>query len=235
MLTFVHICMVLIVLFIDILVVLELKGKGQFFSPYMFFFIMISVELLGPLVYYYILEGSTYRMFSDESLRIYYYIALFSSCVFYFQIKSRKRVKFKEPRTYKVSNKERVFHFYMVAVLIIVAFYIIRYRNQLLLLNVLQGNTETLVRSDTSGLIPHWYTISTLISLVIPSFYFYYSKSIKSQFISFLLFFSVAFLTIIDGNKGVFVYLILFLFMYVYRFRVNKYVVLSVVMAFAFY
>lgn len=235
MLYLLHIGMVLFVIMINIFVIKELRAKNQLLSPYMFFYIMISIELIGPLVYYYVLNGDSYRSFSENALLLYYFMAVFASFVFLFQIKFRKRVTIKGFHFYKRGREKILFRVYMVLVITIVAYYLIAYRHQLLLLNILRGNNDSLIRSDTSGLIPHWYAISSLISLVVPSFYFLYSKKIKSPIINYILFFTVAFLTIIDGNKGLFVYLILFMFMYIYNFKMNKYTVSSALAAFFLY
>lgn len=196
---------------------------------------MITTELLGPIIYYYIFDGNSYRTFSDKALGIYYLIAIFSSCIIFFLINSKHTVKLKSFSFEKRGGERSLFYVYTIFTIGIVLFYVFQYRHQLLLVNVLKGNTKDLSRSDTSGLIPHWYTISSLISLIIPSFYFYFYKKIHSEKIQFILFFGVAVLTMIDGNKALFVYLVLFMFLYIYKLKINKYIVMSIFTAFFLY
>ena len=236
MLDLLHYGMFFLVLLVNLLVIRQIIRKKMLLSPYMFFYILVTTELLGPLFYYLVLNGTSYRSFSNRTLYVYYGIALFTACVFFLQsiIKKETSVSF-GLQFNKLGSEKTLFYYYMLLVFGIILFYIVRYRNQLLLFNVLRGNNDSLVRSDTSGAIPHWYTVSSLISLILPSFYFYYSDRIKSQLLSFLLFLMVAFITIIDGNKGLFIYLVLFMFMYVYKFKLNKYTLTSIVAAFLLY
>lgn len=235
MVQFLHIIMMLPIVILNFYIIRILRKKSEILSPYTFFYIMISIEFVGPLVYYLIFNGQSYRFFSEEALLLYYIIAFFSFCVFIIQIKAKKRASFKHLEFKKKGYEKKLFYLYMVLVLTTIILYLIKYRNQLLLLNILQGSNEDLVRSDTSGLIPHWYTISSFISLIIPSFYFYFSAKIKNESVKFILFFVIAFLTIIDGNKGLFIYLVLFMFLYVYKFKVNRYTIAGTGAAFFFY
>ena len=95
LLLFFHISMVMFVVIINIFVIKELMRKKQLLSPYMFFYVMIIVELIGPLTYYYVLNGESYRNFSDSALLTYYLISVFVSIVILFQIKARRKISIK--------------------------------------------------------------------------------------------------------------------------------------------
>ena len=232
---FIHVILLLPIIFLNIYTYRTLIKQDEILSPYTFFYIMISIEFVGPLIYYLLLNGQSYKSFSEQSLILYYIIALFLFCISLIQIKSKPTIYLSRSRLCERGRKKTIFNIYIVVVMVVVILYLIRYRHQLLLLNVLQGHSDNLIRSDTSGLIPHWYTVSTFTSLIIPSFYFYILNKIRSEFARFILFFAVAFLTIIDGNKGVFIYLVLFMFLYVYKLRMNQYTILATGAAFYIY
>ena len=231
--------MLLVILLINICLAISifknLKNKNMLLTPYTFFLILATTEFIGPLIYYLILEGESYKKFSNNALLVYSMIVLFFYITVAIQINLKKTFRFNMKRLVLKGSKEIYYKVFIFVIIFIVIIYIFINRNNLLLINLLKGNNEDLSRSDTTGLIKNWYLFSTIIILILPSFYFYYIDKIKSNMLSFFLFLLVGIMTMIDGNKGLFIYLVLFLFIYIYRFKVNKNIVIYVLFAFFFY
>ena len=225
--SFIDMLMVTLLVFINILIVRTLAKNNKLLAPYMFFYVTITIELVGPIFYYYILDGTAYRTFTSETLFIYYFVAFFTSIVILTQLNLKMKLNYKNFTFLKLKDGKNIKKIYIALVIAIVVYYLLRYINQFVLVKALFGNYEMRLRSDTTGLIPHWFSVSSIFYFIIPSFYFLYIWHIKSKFAQFVLLSLIGLLTLIDGNRGVFVYLMLFVFIYVYKLKINKYIVLG--------
>lgn len=274
-----HFILMAIVLYFSINVCLALVRRKLSFSPFMYFYITVSIVLTGPLLYYLVFNGTSYRSFSFESLCCYCLINIIAYGTMWIVIEWKKVQqylltkwrgtkadqlcqkmelhekwsRFAQKMPWKKINvtemwkklpfntlldklhvNEKWSYAYMLVIMVPVFIYLIIHCKDLLLIKLLLGISEDTSRSDTTGLLPHWYTVSSLLALA-NSFLFFFLPKIKSSLWQFVLLITVGTLSMIDGNKAGFVYLVLFVFIYVYRFRINRYLIICGGLAGAFY
>ncbi|MGL5098754.1 MAG: hypothetical protein ACRC6B_01755 [Fusobacteriaceae bacterium] len=82
-------------------------------------------------------------------------------------------------------------------------------------------NDELIERPDLTGNIPFFYTASTIVSVILPSAYFYFFDDIKSKWYHLLINVFIVFFFVASGHKGLIVYYFLFIWIYVMNYRVN--------------
>lgn len=218
---------------LDIYIFRVLYKKNELFSPYTFFSFVISVELLGPLYYYIVLNENAYRDFNEETLTIFCMITIFVFFIIALVPQINYIFSIKIPIV--SCGKKIIFYIYTLVVTLVIMGLLYNYRNELLLVAILGDNNINLLRNDETGIIPHWITISSFISCIIPSFAFFYIKYIKSYCLKFILITFIGILTMIDGNKAGFIYIIIFSIIYVYKLKPNIYMLISTLLAFTGY
>ena len=170
-----------------------------------FLYYALSVTVLyTPAIYYTFEMGTSYRLFSEESLAIYQMLSIGIFIVMFIadciaksmypappQIISKKETDAGTPAGLKTL-------FFMFAAFLLV--YILIYFNKFALVTLIKTGTLPR-RSDTTGELPHWFSIYMLITTLIPASYFYITKN-KSLLHKIIGFFIVLFFLGIDGNKG---------------------------------
>ena len=200
----------------------RMKIKNMFVLPYTFFVLMIVIEFMGPLVYYYVLNGTAYRLFDNFSLNVFccIFIVFLSTTIFitYLHGKNivyRKRDIFFSKGIYR-------YDIFIFIFLVFVGVYIFLNMKQLLIFRVINGETADISRSDTMGYIKHWFIMSNIINIFIPSFAIYSSyNKCRSDVIVYIYFLVGSAITLIDGNRGVFVYLVIFYIIFFKKYKIT--------------
>jgi hypothetical protein len=72
-----------------------------------------------------------------------------------------------------------------------------------------------------TGAIPHFYTVQTIVSIIIPSIYFYYFDNIKTKRMHFIINIGLFFLFIASGNKGFIAYYLIFIWLYIFKAKID--------------
>ena len=172
-----------------------------------------------PSVYYILFKETSYKMFDDKALIIYMMIGILILLVFQLSVIISFKIQFKFCFSQVPKIVARVFSILIPTLCVI---YIIRYNYGFPIINYIRNGKMIDVRPDTSGIIPHFFIVGTIMMMVVPMILFYYYE-IKSWEIR--KFFGFILLTIpfvyISGNQGLFVYFVIFLWIYKFNCKIN--------------
>lgn len=211
----------------------RMKIKNMFVLPYTFFVLMIVIEFMGPLVYYYVLNGTAYRLFDNFSLNVFccVFIVFLSTTIFITYLHS-KNIVYRQRDIFFSKGIYR-YDIFIFIILVFVGVYIFFNMKQFLIFRVTNNETANLYRSDTTGNLKHWFTVSNIINIFIPSFAIYSSyNKCRSDFIVYIYFLVGSAITLIDGNRGVFVYLIIFYIIFLKKYKITMSIFCSIFFAF---
>lgn len=167
---------------------------------------------------YFFFGGESYRFFSDVSLIEYFHISTLT--IFIYLILSlfidslhvkRDNLEIKDNFFIKI-----YFLFFLVSIIL----YYIVYFKQFPLVQLIFNN-KLIDRPDMTGAIPHFYTVSTIVSIIIPSIYFFYINDIKGKYKHILINLILFFLFLASGNKGFIIYYLIFMWLYVFKAKID--------------
>ncbi|UWZ97354.1 hypothetical protein [Vibrio splendidus] len=117
-------------------------------------------------------------------------------------------------------NQSLCARIYAILIVLPVVFYYLYFAKQMPLLHfILSG--DLIERPDVTGSIPFFYTVSTLVWIVIPSIYFINFDKVKGRANHFIINALIVFMLIASGNKGSVVYYFLFCWFYILNFKVG--------------
>lgn len=167
---------------------------------------------------YFFFGGEVYRFFSNQSLIEFFHIGTYTVLIYLFLSISIDSLKLKHTSLNIKNNKFVVTYF--LSFLVPIIFYYIIYFKQFPLVHLFL-NGELIDRPDLTGEIPHFYTVSTIVSIIIPSMYFFYFENIKKKYLHFFINAIMIFLFIASGNKGFLVYYFIFIWLYVFKAKLN--------------
>lgn len=174
--------------------------------------------------YYAFLGGETYKSYTDEAAELFYMLGCVCILTVIFFYLADSFFKKNNSVVYSCNKLTLIlFNFFLFFFLS----YIIYYWADWPLLKALSG--DIIDRPDiVGGVFQGYFFISSLISIVMPSFFLYYvGNETKSILISFLLLILTAFFLTIGGNKGLFLYFILFSYFSFSTKKINiKYIIL---------
>ena len=201
-------------LFILLTIIVFINFK-RFYSaqeqqPFFIFFVFSVTILYTPIIYYLIGQGSSYRNFSDSALDTFQLISIgifllmFCADVIAAELTSKDRMVYlREKLLHKESltpKKATLFKIFLYVLTGFICLYICFHLESFTLVKLISGASLT-ARSDTTGDLPHWFTMYLLISIFIPILYFYTTKK-KSLTVQITGCLCVLLFLMIDGNKG---------------------------------
>lgn len=172
--------------------------------------------------YFFLFGGTTYKVFSDNSLNIY---SIYSSIILIITIlgiffKQKLKNKLKKNLPIKKHNNKLVKVYFSTIVFITIG-YICIYFNHFPIIHFFISGV-LLDRADTSGHIPHFKSFTLFAYMLFPSIYFYYYNQLKEKvYLNFLIISIVSFILVIGGHKGVIVFFFLFCWIYIYSYKIN--------------
>lgn len=199
------------------------KNK-EYKKSYILYFIFVFIIFYTPSIYF-LLGGETYHYFSDKTLQHY---MLYSSIIIFFNIvalyiKKTKLVPLLNEKLIKniFTKNTNKYHIIYFGIIVSVVFtYIALYFYRFPLVSYLFfGNL--LERPDVTGNIPHFYTFSTFMGTIVPSFYFYYFDKIKKNYIHILSVIIIIILMTIGGHKGIVAFFAIFYWIVIYKGKIN--------------
>lgn len=190
-------------------------------KPIFFFLFLFLTIYYTPFLYYIVMNGTSYRSFSDNSLFIMLIFSIFSTVAMNFFLLVPLRLN-RITGFHNYLLKKRYWVWIILLCLCAVGIYLLRYANHLPLVQLIfAGIDSNYVRPDTSGVIPHWFTMSSIIIFVIPSFYFYFYQQSSNIFLRLFFLICVCILSVAGGNKGVIAYLCIFVFIYLMKLKID--------------
>lgn len=199
------------------------------------FFLMIFTVFYGPSFYYIVLSGTAYSRFNSTDLIDYMMIG--SMSLLFYSLFIILKNNFPSIKLIKIKgiNTEWAVRFYFSAIFFIVAFYVLLFRNSFPLIQSLLFN-NSILRPDTTGSIPYYFTFSVFMHFILPSFYFYILQNYKiSKLKNTIILSMVVFFLIIGGNKGILVYFFIFYWVYIYNMRINFKIILMAIFSVLLY
>ncbi len=167
---------------------------------------------------YFFFGGEVYRFFSDKSLIDFFHIGTYTILIYLFLSILIDYLRFKQA-SLNINNNKFILVYFLFFLVPIILYYII-YFKQFPLVNLLLSG-ELIDRPDLTGAIPHFYTVSTIVSIIIPSMYFFYFNNIKKGYMHFFINAIMIFLFIASGNKGFLAYYFIFIWLYVFKAKLD--------------
>lgn len=181
---------------------------------------------------YFFMGGEVYRFFSNKSLIDFFHIATYTILIYLILSFIIDSLSLKKSSLY-ISSNTFVKSYFLLFLIPIILYYII-YFKQFPLVNILLGH-GLVDRPDLTGSIPHFYTISTIVSIIIPSIYFFYFKEIKSKYMHLFINVIMVFLFVASGNKGFLAYYLIFIWIYIFKGKLDIRVFLMFVFSLVIY
>jgi len=181
---------------------------------------------------YFFFGGEVYRFFSDESLVDFFHIATLTIFIYLFLSISIDQLKLRK-KTLFIRDNFFIKFYFLVFLIPILLYYIVYFKQFPLVQLIYTG--ELTDRPDMTGAIPHFYTVSTIVSVIIPSIYFFYFDDIKSKYKHFFINTIMIFLFIASGNKGFLVYYFIFIWLYIFKGKLDIKVFLMFIFSLAVY
>lgn len=184
------------------------------------FFVILVTIFYTPMLYFSVFEGLSYKYFSENAYEDYLVV---SGTVFLF-VTLFTILKYRSNLCVKVDTREKPLcqlgHVYMAFATICVFLYVWFFADGFPLIQLItQG--QLIDRPDTTGSVPHYYSVSTYLCFVVPGFYFYLKDKIKSDFLRLSLLLLAILLTILDGGKGVVVFFFIFIWLFQEHAQIN--------------
>lgn len=198
-------------------------------------FLVILVNIFyAPAFYFSFLGGTAYKVFSNVTYAQY---LLFSSLMFFvfslFLYLKNNYIKFKPFKGDYVEKPNKLVRIYILTVLFVVLGYMFIFIERFPIYHLILKATMV-ERPDVTGNIPLYYTFSTFIFFILPSFYLYYFKTFNNL-TKVVLFIAISFLLISGGNKGVLVYFYLFTWLFILSGKINYKLILMIAASFIAY
>ena len=196
-------------------------------GPLCIFFFLIFTELYTPAYYYVMTSTESYVHFGVETLRTYIWMSTAAFLVYSMILAVFQRVDFRPSRLavtrwgIPAPAAKSFLLLLVVGITALLVLYLAYYREGLPLYQAIFHSTW-LDRPDTTGGVPHWFTISAFLCVAFPCFYLYYHQRCSfSWFTNLLLIGAVSLFMVVGGNKGFVVYWFLFLWVYLWGMKLD--------------
>lgn len=200
----------------------------EYKKMYILYFLFLVTIFYSPALYYYF-GGKSYFTFNNKALIQYYYLSsfiFFVNSIFLFLKQTAFFPTIKQTQIFYFHRKSNLLKIYFRIIISLILFYIILYFNKFPLIHYIQYH-EIIERPDTTGSIPFFYTMSTLMMFILPSFYFYkIEEKNKFQHAIWLLFISIT--MIIGGHKGIIAFFFIFWWFFILKAKINLKLILIV-------
>ncbi len=170
-----------------------------------------------PSLYFYF-GGEGYRFFSNKSLVDFFHIGTITIFIYLVLSLIIDSLKLKQKKLIVYDNY--FIRLYFLLFLIPILIYYIVYFKQFPLVHLFLSG-ELIDRPDMTGAMPHFHTVSTVVSIVIPSMYFFYFYHIKSKYQHILINTAMIFLFVASGNKGFLAYYFIFIWLYIFNGKLD--------------
>ena len=193
-------------------------------KTYPIYFLFVLLIFYTPSIYYFF-GGTSYRVFNDDT---YSHYMNYSSLIIWINsifliIKNSTSVK-PVKNAFLTRLKNEQINIYVVAyfgvILLLILGYIGLYFQEFPLISFLL-NGVLLDRPDTSGAIPHFYTLSTIMLFIVPSIYIYLFNHIKYKITHVIILCFVALILTISGHKGMITFFFIFYWYFVLERKIN--------------
>lgn len=217
--------MIFVLITLSVLLLIQIFRYKLYKSSLALLYWAVVNSFVTPALYYSILNGDSYLGFTQSDYSLYLVFGLFFlGCLLIFNFVQIHYRNIIHQRIKKVVSFNGVAKYYSVILIVFVCGYILIFRNGLPLFQLFNSSSplDSLERPDVTGALPHYFTVQTIASAVIPLFYFYfYSRRnwTKVQNLVYILF--VVFFMTVGGNKGLLLYFFLFLWIYVWGMKVD--------------
>lgn len=203
------------------------------------FYLIILTELYTPACYY--MAGITsYLEFGLKAFQLYMLIGTSSFLGYSLILICVQRLRFERKNLVLThwdmpAKKMTLLWLFVMCVIAIVVIYLVRFRDGLPFYQAVFHNFKMQDRPDTSGDIPHWFTISAIITIALPTFYLYYhqKRSFHRVFNLFLISL-ISLAMVMGGSKGFVAYWFIFLWAYLWKMRIDGRVVMAALIAVVF-
>ncbi len=224
--------------FIVLIFILILYIKKEFEKTYILYSIFLFLIFYTPSVYY-IFGGNSYKYFSDETFNHY---MLYSSLIFAINIlilglKYTTGIPLiKIGLTGNEIIKSNILTYAYIFIITIIIFFYIFFNFYSFPLISLAFNGVLLERPDITGSIPNFYSFSTIMVFVIPSFYFLLYNKIKNyKLLNILSILVVMLLCTISGHKGIVTFLFVFFWIVILKLKIDlKFPIILLVLIFIY-
>lgn len=203
------------------------------------FYLLILTELYTPACYY--MAGTTnYLKFGLKAFQMYMLMGTLSFLGYSLILICVQRIRFEKKNLVLThwdmpAKKMTLLWLFVMCVIAIVVIYLVYFRDGLPFYQAVFHNFKIEVRPDGSGDIPHWFTISAIIMIALPSFYLYYHQKRGFHKIANLALICLLSLAMVmGGNKGFVAYWFIFLWVYLWKMRIDGRVVVAALIAVVF-
>lgn len=171
---------------------------------YFMYYVLSLTVLYTPAIFYTFEMGEEYRFFSEKSLATYqllstgiFILFFIADCIADVICSKRHATVIDTNNDQPASKGLKILFFFFATVLFV---YILIHFDKFALVKMLK--TKSLPRrSDTTGELPHWFSIYLLITTIVPASYFYITRN-KNLVRKIIGFFIVLCFLGIDANKG---------------------------------
>lgn len=203
------------------------------------FYLLILTELYTPACYY--MAGITsYLKFGLKAFQLYMLMGTLSFLGYSLILICVQRLRFE--RKYLVlthcdisAKRMAMLWLFVMCVIGMVVIYLVHFRDNFPFYQAVFRNFKMEDRPDTSGAIPHWFTLSAFIVVALPTFYLYYHQKRNFHKITNLALICLLSLAmVLGGNKGFVVYWFIFLWVYLWKMRIDGRVVAAALIAIIF-
>lgn len=203
------------------------------------FYLLILTELYTPACYY-IAGTTTYLKFGLKAFQLYMLMGTLSFLGYSLILICVQRLRFESrnlilTRCDIPAKRMALLWLFVMCVIGMIVIYLVHFRDGLPFYQAVFHNFKIEDRPDGSGAIPHWFTLSTLIAVALPTFYLYYhQKRGFSKITNLALIGLISLAMVSGGNKGFVAYWLIFLWVYLWKMRMDGRVVAAALIAVVF-
>jgi hypothetical protein len=222
----------------SVLIILIYLTK-EYRKPSLLIFLTLFTIFYTPSLYY-LLGGTTYLYFSNETLFVFmkYAIGIVFITIGSLIIQNMYILpyikSFSKNNHFVMYKKKFLINLYFTVIIAFPLMYLIYFYHKLPLLNFLLSG-EMIERIDVSGSIPFFFTYISVVDYLLPAIYFYFFNRIKSIIVHFIINFGLVFFLIAAGHKGFVTYYMIFIWFYVMKFKVNIKLIFAVILLFVIF
>lgn len=206
-----------------VLLTIQIIALKTYKTPLILLYWGVLIIYITPS-YYAFFGGETYRRYTINALDIFYLLGFAHILITILTLFAQKLLCIKTWKIESGANKPFIaFNIFLLFVILYVAYY----WNEWPLLKAISG--EIVDRPDiVGGTFQGYFFISSLISIIMPAYFFhYYSYKKRNKYVLAALFLLVSFLLTIGGNKGLFLYFVIFTYFTLSTKKVNIKYILS--------
>lgn len=184
-------------------------------------YIIVTTIFYSPVIYYSVLNGTAYRVFSDKDLKYFIILASVVFIQFSLLILFKNSYKLKPKKISLTSYNNPLLMVYILGIILVVFGYLILHFESLPLYQAVKYGL-IIDRPDTVGYLPNYFTFSVISTLLLPGFYFFYINTInKNKFTKILILTILSLILVAGGNKGLIAYFFIFIWIYEFKLKIN--------------